>query len=94
MFSNKLCPYISKSYQWCGVSTTGDYELTWLAGNGNITEYELQERPQGGNEWSWKTIGSENTLQHSVSNQSAGNYQYRLRACNVNCGGLGHRLNL
>ena len=70
-----------------GVSTTGDYELTWLAGNGNITGYELQERPQGGNEWSWKTIGSENTLQHSVSNQSAGHYQYRLRACNNrNCG--------
>ena len=70
-----------------GVSTTGDYDLSWQAGSGNITEYELQERPQGGNEWSWETISSENTLQHSVSNQSAGNYQYRLRACNVNsCG--------
>ena len=72
-----------------GISSSRDYSLSWLAGKGVITHYEVQESQTGlADSTDWTTIGSADALKHKITNQSSGTYHYRVRTCkNGNCAG-------
>lgn len=64
-------------------STTGSYAVTWSSVS-TATRYELDRRVDGG---VWTTVHNASATTWSASNQSSGNYDYRVRACNASgCG--------
>jgi hypothetical protein len=58
-------------------STSGSYTVSWTS-VAYATSYELQEAANGG---SWSASYSGAALSQAVSGRSAGNYAYRIRAC-------------
>ncbi len=74
---------------WNGSSATdsdfGDYDLMWDTAAGVISYYQLQERIDGG---SWGDVTLVNTLSYDARGKIAGDYDYRVRACNADgCSG-------
>jgi RHS repeat-associated protein len=70
-----------------GVSQDGNYRLSWQAGSGTITGYQLQQRQQTDRADNWQLVSEAKALSYEISEQTAGQYAYRLRACNDNsCG--------
>lgn len=66
-----------------GYDTDGSYTVSWN-GVANATSYELQERDTGG---SWVQVQSSSATSRAVSAKISGIYDYRVRACNAECGG-------
>jgi len=68
-----------------GLNSTGSYTVSWTAVD-TATRYELQEMAvtYGG---SWTTIHDAAERSKYISGQFDGQYDYRVRACNV--GGCG-----
>lgn len=66
-----------------GYVTTGSYTVSWNSVT-SATRYELQERANGG---TWAQIQSSTALSKAVSGKLSGIYDYRVRACNAECGG-------
>ena len=66
-----------------GYVTTGSYTVSWTAVN-SATRYELQERANGG---SWAQAYSGAGLSIAMGGRLSGIYDYRVRACNADCGG-------
>lgn len=62
-------------------STVGDYTVSWNNPGGNVTSYQLQETSPSG------TIYTQAATTKTFTNRTAGNYSYRVRACNsTGCG--------
>lgn len=63
--------------------TTGNYTVSWNTVS-SATRYELQESANGG---SWVQVQSSAAISKAVSGKDSGIYDYRVRACNAECGG-------
>ncbi|MFL0810481.1 MAG: FG-GAP-like repeat-containing protein [Agarilytica sp.] len=57
----------------------GTYTLSWAAASGTVTNYQLQERLNGG---SWSTIQNTTSRSRSFNKNPDRYYDYRVRACN------------
>jgi YD repeat-containing protein len=64
-------------------STTGSYNVTWLA-TARATTYRLEESANGG---AWTLIHNAAATSKAISGKTAGTYRYRVTACNeAGCG--------
>src|SRR5690606_7042147 len=66
-----------------GYDTDGSYSVSWNSVT-SATRYELQERANGG---TWAQIQSSTATSKALSGKVTGIYDYRVRACNAECGG-------
>ncbi|MEP6906590.1 MAG: wall-associated protein [Pseudoxanthomonas sp.] len=66
-----------------GYVTTGSYTVQWTAVS-SATSYQLQERAGAG---SWVQVQASAATSKAVSGKVSGIYDYRVRGCNVECGG-------
>ena len=66
-----------------GYDTDGSYTVSWNSVT-SATRYELQERANGG---AWTQVQSSAATSKAVSGKATGIYDYRVRACNAECGG-------
>ncbi|MGY6517175.1 MAG: RHS repeat protein, partial [Lysobacteraceae bacterium] len=67
-----------------GTNTTGSYAVSWTTVTDGAT-YQLQERFNGG---TWSNIQNTAATSRSLSGKAAGDWGYRVRACNpAGCGG-------
>lgn len=76
---------------WKSTSATdsdfGDYDLEWSQANGVVNTYQLQERVDNGS-WNPVQLSASNALFYDARGKVAGDYNYRVRACNVDaCSG-------
>ncbi len=60
-------------------ASNASYTISWAASSGTLTQYQLQERQNGG---SWSTVYSGTSRSRSYSKTQNSYYDYRVRACN------------
>ena len=88
----RLNPTNLPAIQGPGISTTGNYRISWATASGTVTAYQLQQRATGGN---WQTIHNGTARSKTLADVQAGTYQYRLKACNDgNCTAYGNPKNV
>ncbi|ARN72662.1 FG-GAP-like repeat-containing protein [Oceanicoccus sagamiensis] len=65
-------------------SNNGNFNVSWAAATGNVSEYQLEQQIDDG---LWQTIQTSSATSASFSNKDNGNYRYQVTACNgPNCG--------
>ncbi len=72
-------PGIPSSLSAPSTDSDGSYTVSWGTASGTLTEYQLQERPNGG---SWSTVYTGTSRSRSYSKTQNTYYDYRVRACN------------
>lgn len=82
----KVVPSGIPSISVPALSTSGAFNVSWTAVAG-ATSYRVEERVAGA---AWTQLGSSSALYLGIGGRSAGNYSYRVSACNASgCGAAG-----